>query len=699
MLSPPSHTPLIALPALSLDLETTGLDPRRDRIVQLAAVAMDGPRLLDTPRIDRLIDPGIPIPESATRIHGLSDTDVTGTPDFADVAITLREALSGRVVVGHHVAFDLAVLRHEAARAGLRWPDPPFLDLGLLVGALDPSRHDLSFEAVTNLLGVTIERRHSAMGDALAAAGVFARLIPRLRDANVRTLGEAQVLAARRTDLVLRQADAGWHAKPGEDLAGVALPAPARIDSYVFEHRLKDVMSAPPTTITADATLREAAQLMVAKRIGALLVGAPGDPPLGILTERDLLRATTQSSIDPAVATVRQFMSAPVETMDADEMLYRALGRMDRRGIRHLCATAAAGTATGMVSQRDLLRHRARSVLALEDAIATAETTPALAAAYATIPDTAARLIAEGVSGVTVAQVVSNELRALTARAAQMASTRLFADRGQAPAPWCLLVLGSAGRGESLLAADQDNALIHAGGPGDDGWFAELGVIVSDILDEAGVPRCKGGVMAASPDWHGNQAVWRERVSGWLRRARADDLLNVDIFFDLVPVAGDASFARTLHGEAVHAASRSPLFIALLAASVAGLAPPLGLFGRLRTEAGRIDLKLGGLLPLVSIARTLALRIGSTSLSTPDRLRDAAAAARLSEADLSVLLEIHADLMTLIVRQQIEDLASGVPPSSRVAVKGLPRETIKRLARELRTLDGILGSLRGAVSG
>src|SRR6185436_15918679 len=107
------------------------------------------------------------------------------------------------------------------------------------------------------------------------------------------------------------------------------------------------------------------------------------------------------------------------------------------------------------------------------------------------------------------------------------------------------------------------------------------------------------------------------------------------------------------------AASRTPTFIALLAASVAGLAPPLGLFGRLRTEAGRIDLKLGGLLPIVSIARTLALRIGSTSLSTPDRLRDAAAVARLSEGDLSVLIDVHADLTTLIVRQQIEDLARG----------------------------------------
>ena len=64
-----------------------------------------------------------------------------------------------------------------------------------------------------------------------------------------------------------------------------------------------------------------------------------------------------------------------------------------------------------------------------------------------------------------------------------------------------MLVLGSGGRGESLLAMDQDNAIVYAdrdGGMSDedtDQWFAELGARVSCILDLVGVPYCKGGVM------------------------------------------------------------------------------------------------------------------------------------------------------------------------------------------------------------
>jgi DNA polymerase-3 subunit epsilon/CBS domain-containing protein len=226
-----------------------------------------------------------------------------------------------------------------------------------------------------------------------------------------------------------------------------------------------------------------------------------------------------------------------------------------------------------------------------------------------------------------------------------------------------------------------------------------MGQIVAEVLDEAGLPRCKGGVMAANEAWRGNLDVWRARISGWLARARPEDLLNVDIFFDLLPVAGDAALARKLHEEAVRAASRSLPFISLLAESVAGLAPPLGLFGGLRSDAGRIDLKRSGLLPMASFARTLALRIGSTSLSTPDRLHDVAAAGRLPEADLQVLLGIHADLITLVVRQQIEDLLNGVRPSCRVALKGLDRAAVKRLGHHLRALHNILESLRSAISG
>ena len=211
---PPRHTALAALSAVALDLETTGLDVANDRIVQIGTVPMRGPVVLDEPRIDTRVDPGVPISAASTRIHGITDLGVAGAPGFADLVDSLAEVLAGRVVVGRNIRFDLAVLRHEAARAGVPWHEPPALDVGHLAGALDRGLVDLGLESLANRFGVTIEARHDALGDSLAAAAIFAALVPRLREVDVRTLAEAEAFAARRTDLVRREVEAGWHSSP-----------------------------------------------------------------------------------------------------------------------------------------------------------------------------------------------------------------------------------------------------------------------------------------------------------------------------------------------------------------------------------------------------------------------------------------------------------------------------------------------------
>ena len=696
----PRHTALAALPSIALDLETTGLDVANDRIVQVGAVAMRGPVVLSEPRLDTRVNPGVPIAAESIRIHGITDPDVAEAPRVVEVLEALAEMLAGQVVIGQNIRFDLAVLRHEAARAGVPWLEPPALDVVHLAGALDRGLVDLGLESLANRYGVTIEARHDALGDSLAAADVFAALIPRLREADVRTLGEAEALAAGRTDLTRREAEAGWHSMPGEASAAPSVPPLSRVDSFLYLRRLDDVMSVPARSIPPAGSLRDAARTMTEQRIGALLVSGKEAAPAGIVTERDLLRAATDPRVDPDTTPVSSVMSAPVQTMPGDEMIYRALGRMDRLRVRHLCVTDASGAAIGMVSQRDLLHHRASAAAELGDAVACAEDAAELAAAHSRLPEVAAGLTADGLAGDAAARIVSNEIRALTARAAWIAAAQIEREGyGPSPAPWCVLVLGSGGRGESLLSADQDNALVHAGTDDDDAWFAALGVRMADLLDEAGVRRCTGGIMASNPEWRGTTGAWCDRVDGWLQRSNPEDLLHVDIFYDLQPVAGTTDLGRELHAAAVDAAGKAPAFLALLAESVAGMAPPVDLLGRLRAIDGRVDLKMGGLLPLVGIARTLALRVGSRARSTPERIQDASAAGRVSSTDAETLVRIHRTLLTLTLEQQLEDLAAGVSPSGRIEIRRLSRAHRRALVRDLRTLDDTLRLLRPSIAG
>src|SRR5690606_5310891 len=292
----------------------------------------------------------------------------------------------------------------------------------------------------------------------------------------------------------------------------------------------------------------------------------------------------------------------------------------------------------GILSARDLLRLRGSEALRLGDGVDAAADTAALGRAWAALPAMAEALLAEGVASSLVAAVIGSELAAVTRRAAELAEAALAAAGRPAPVPYALLVLGSAGRGESLLAHDQDNAIVFASGEPDgpeDRWFARLGAMMAETLDSIGIPFCRGGVMAREPAWRGSVETWRRRIEAWLERSDPDDLLCVDIFFDARIVHGDAALTASLMTQARARAARAPHFLKLLAASVPEPAAAFGLLGSLRTEDGRIDLKRTALLPLVSDARLLALRIGSAERSTAARLSAIVAAGRGGGADLA----------------------------------------------------------------
>ena len=235
--------------------------------------------------------------------------------------------------------------------------------------------------------------------------------------------------------------------------------------------------------------------------------------------------------------------------------------------------TDELGHVIGALSARDLLRLRAGEAISLGDEIAEARDVHALTMAWGKLPQVVASLLQEGVSARDIAAVISREVGALTRQAAIIAEERMReADQAPAACPYALAVLGSAGRGESLLAMDQDNALVFAAGePGSptDRWFEQLGIHVADILHEVGVPYRKGGVMAKSPQWRGSVATWRNRIGDWIRRSTPQDLLSVDIFFDMRAVHGDGSLCATVWRDAFDAA-RDQIGFAKLLAEAAG---------------------------------------------------------------------------------------------------------------------------------
>jgi DNA polymerase-3 subunit epsilon/CBS domain-containing protein len=591
----------------------------------------------------------------------------------------------------------LAVLQREAERANLPAPVPRALCVRMLAQVALPHLHEPSLDVLADHLGVPAGDRHTALGDSLITAQVFRKLVPHLTARNVRTVAEAERACAGLSATVQRQQAAGW-AEPFDDKSGRAasLPALGAVDPFAFRHTVSDAMARNPVVAKGCLSVLQAVHLMTERKISSLFITKTGESGLpvanyGILTERDVMRLVAQDGPQALERSCAVCATRPLIAIPGTDLAYRAISLMGRRKIRHLAVADAEGRLAGVVSARDFLKLRSSPALDLHNRIVTAVAPAEMAEAWGSLPAVAAAMLSDAVDARLMTRIISDEIGAMTARATELALADMeTAGQGMPPCGFCVVVLGSGGRGESLLAADQDNAIIFAEGVPDgpqDRWFAELGMRLSEHLHAAAIPLCKGGVMARNPQWRGSLGVWKDRVVHWIKRARPDDILNVDIFFDLQPVFGEAALAQDLRAFAYREAAQETALAKLLAEAGSQVPASTTLFGGLRTEHGRMDLKRHGLFPLVAGARALAIRHGIAAQSTKDRLESLAAREAEPRPHYGALVQAHDVILSVLLRQQIEDIAAGIPVSNAIDPKLLDARGTARLKKALATVQ------------
>ena len=687
---------LTDLTMVVLDTETTGLDVTSDRVVQIGAVRVENGVVYPAETFETLVNPQIPIPPHSTEIHGIDDAAVQMASAFADVLPDFDAFLGDAVIVGQSVGFDLAILLRETRRIGARWRPPHFLDTKLLYAALTNDDREQSLDELARALDITIGHRHTALDDALATAEIFLRLLPLLASKGIRTLGDAEAHSNAQTRILERQARDGWYdatsVRPAEAwIDGRDRQALSPLDPFLYRHRLSHVMGSPSPFLPSRATILEAAQRMETDQRQAIIVGDPATNNVwGIVTERDILRALVRDGGACADRRLESIMNETVVSLPEDAFLYRALARMQRRNIRHLAVTDAGGRVVGMVSATSLLNQRAGLAIRLGDEISEASQPSDLVRARAGLPTVARELFANGVDSVEIARVLSFELRELVGRAAVLGEGIMEREgAGRPPAPYALFVLGSGGRGESLLAAEQDNALVFDSSQpeGSTGtWFARFGRHVANILDQGGITHCADNVSVNNPTWQGNVQTWTDRFRRWKKQPAYTLADNADLLFDAHLAYGNfdlaGAFRAILHRET---GGNRALACAIARPALEPETPS--------DLEGRVDLKRYALFPLTCAARALALRHSIDAVSTPERLAAVCATGAITPAVRDRLDDVQSRIKTWLLRQQIEDLESGLAPSKEIDVAGLPdieRQSLSTCLEQIRDLPAIL---------
>jgi CBS domain-containing protein len=483
--------------------------------------------------------------------------------------------------------------------------------------------------------------------------------------------------------------------RSGEPARGADL---LHLQTKLFRAIARDHMGPKPVEVARAASVGEAVNSMAQTGSRVAIVTDSHGRPAGILTEHDVVRRVAwRATPDQPVETV---MSAPVITVSADDHLLHAIITMRRHRLSHVPVVDGTGRLAGLLELHDVLFSLSGWLTRLTDQLVQDDTLDGLKRVKESEADLAKHFLRDGMPIAEVQALLTEINFELHRRALVLAINTLAADGwGEPPVPFALIVMGSAGRGECLLAPDQDNGFILADYDDDahariDAYFVPLAVRFTQLLDAIGFPLCLGNVMAANPVWRKRISEWRKQIVIWLRKRTEAQLLLSDVLVDFQHVWGDATLSQALRRHIMQAIAKSPTFVRDLFSIEADHGAALGWFGRLRSERdkqdrpGMINLKLRGSLPLVEAARLLSLRAGLPETSTLARLDGLLAKGALHPEDHDNLKDAFEFISQLLLRQQVEDFAAG-----REIGDFVPEERLSK-----REKDRLVSCLRGIVN-
>jgi CBS domain-containing protein len=419
---------------------------------------------------------------------------------------------------------------------------------------------------------------------------------------------------------------------------------------------------------------------------------------LGIVTDMDFRRRVATGEVD-VEAPVHRIARRPARTVRGDTTVATALLEMVEHSLRHLVVVDAQGRPVGVLRVVDLASAELRDPLVIRGAVERADTVDELAEACRLLPPTAVELYDTGVPPVRIGGLIAAVLDAVLHRLLE-----LDREVAQAPTACSWLVLGSLARREPLPTSDIDTGLVWDDPePGEEeSVAAAVRAAASRVLDDmerCGLPRCRDGANADTPRFGRSLADWTQSAGSWVRDLSGEGaLLLATMLADSRPLnelaLGHTAIDRML------TATRTPQFRKALLEYTLSSRPPIGFVRDFVVEhsgehRGQLSLKRGGLRPVTSLSRWVAVMTGDTHGTTPQRLRRGAAEGLLTEDEAESLIGAYEHLYGLLLEQEVAAIRVGEKASTYVSpgeLDSLTRRHLKESFRAIAHVQDRLGS-------
>lgn len=466
----------------------------------------------------------------------------------------------------------------------------------------------------------------------------------------------------------------------------------------LFTRPARDFLSDDFVAVAAGSGIGEAVAEARRARKSTLLV-TENRRLAGIITEQDIVRRLAFRA-DPG-DSVSAHMTAPVAFIYEHDLLFHAIGKMREAKLRHLPVVSLNGDVTGILNLHDALAAQLGDTIRHIDGLTCEQDADGIRALKQKQGELADAMLQDKVNAFDLSYLLSFLNTVIYRRAIRLSLARVAARSGIDKWPdFCVLVMGSGGRMESFLHPDQDNGIIYRLDADDardeekiDRRFLELAKEFTAILDFAGIPLCKGDLMATNPLWRHSTGAWRAQVDDWVQKPDDDTLRYMDMLYDFRPVFGDAELAHELRAFLLRRLEKTPQFLKYLYRRDEATRPAIGAFGRFIVEKddpenrGLLNLKHTGTLPLVEAARMYSIKHRVDRVSTIERLQALTGLGVFSREEFDFFKSALEFLSGLLLRNQVQQSRQNAAIKNYIDPKQL-------LARETRLLKIYLKEIK-----